>query len=213
MNGREEILRFIRSQPAKKFTKGETILRQGEEPEVLYGVRSGYIKAYDIASDGSEQLIWLAKRGDVVPLEWLFADDKASPYFYAAFTDVAVYAIDKAALLSSLRNNSEALMVLVEAVTNKYTHIMSHLNAAQKPKARDKIMHLLNFIAMRFSHKEDGDVDHVEVPLTHQDFANLVGLARETTTLELKKLKEQGVVDYDKSNFYIRTKKLADAME
>ncbi len=213
MAGRNDILDFIRSQPTKRFVKGETILRQGEEPEVLFGVRSGFIKAYDIASDGSEQLIWLAKRADVVPLEWLFAQDKTSPYFYAAFTDVEAYLINKTALLENLKDNNEAMMMVVEAITGKYAHVMSHLNAAQKPRARDKIMYLLQFIAARFSHKENGDVDKVEVPLTHQDFANLVGLARETTTLELKKLKEQGLVDYDKNHFYIRSKKLAEAMD
>jgi CRP-like cAMP-binding protein len=213
MAGKNDILDFIRRQPTKRFLKGETILRQGEEPEVLYGVRSGFIKAYDIASDGSEQLIWLAKRADVVPLEWLFAQDKTTPYFYAAFTDVEVYLIDKGALLENLKDNNEAMMMVVEAITGKYAHVMSHLNAAQKPRARDKIMYLLQFIAARFSHNEGGGVDKVEVPLTHQDFANLVGLARETTTLELKKLKEQGLVDYDKNHFYIRSEKLADAME
>lgn len=213
MAGKKELLDFIRSQPTKKFLKGETIIRQDEEPEALIGVRSGYIKAYDIANDGSEQLIWIAKRGDVIPLEWLFTENKATPYFYAAFTDVEVYMIDKVEFLDKLKDNNEALLALVEAITYKYTHIMSHLNAAQKPRARDKIMHILQFIAARFSRPERGDVEHVEVPLTHQDFANLVGLARETTTLELKKLKEQGVIDYDKNNFYIRTKRLADAIE
>jgi len=211
--GKKEILDFIHSQPKKRFPKGETIIRQGEEPAALIGIRSGYVKAYDIANDGSEQLIWIAKRGDVVPLEWLFSDNKETPYFYSAFTDTEAYLIDKMAFLNNLKDNNGALLMVIEAITHKYTHIMSHLNAAQKPKARDKIMHLLQFIVARFSRNESGGVEHIEVPLTHQDFANLVGLARETTTLELKKLKEQGVVDYDKNNFYIHTKKLCKAIE
>jgi len=211
--GRDSFIDFIRSQPVRRFAKGETIIRQGDEPEFLFGIKSGFVKAYDIASDGSEQLVWIAKRRDVVPLEWLFTQDKASPYFYAAFTDVETYLIDKAELLLNLSGNNEALMLIVELVVDKYRHMMSHLKAAQKPRARDKIIHVLQFIAMRFSHKEIAGVEHVEVPLTHQDFANLVGLARETTTLELKKLKEQGVIDYDKSHFYINTKKLAQILE
>lgn len=213
MPSKSDILSFIRSQPTKRYLKGEILLRQGDEPEVLYGIKSGFIKAYDIASDGSEQLIWLAKKEDVVPLEWLFSEYKSSPYFYAAFTDTEVYAINKALLLEHLRVNNEALLMVVEAVANKYRQVMSHLNATQKPRARDKIMYLLNFVAMRFSHQDVAGVEHVEVPFTHQDFANLVGLARETTTLELKKLKEQGIVDYDKNNFYIKTKKLSEAMQ
>jgi CRP/FNR family transcriptional regulator, cyclic AMP receptor protein len=213
MSGRKELMAFVRSGQKKKFAKGEAILRQGDLPSALYAVRSGYIKAYDIASDGSEQLVWLAKRGDIIPLESLFSEDGELPYFYAAFTDVETYIVDKTTLLNNLRNNTEALMMAVEALVDKYRHIMSHLSAAQKPRARDKVVHLLHFISMRFSHKESEGVGHVEIPLTHQDFANLVGLARETTTLELRKLKQQGIVDYDKNNFYINTETLAEAME
>lgn len=206
-------LEFIRSQPVKRFIKGETLLQQGKEPPALFAVRKGFIKAYDLASDGSEQLVWLSKKGDILPLEWLFAQDKRSPYFYAAFTDVEVYVIDKGKFLDYLRENDKALLAMIIAISDKYRHIMSHLKAAQKPRARDKVLHLLSFIAARFSNRKSPSVEHVEVPFTHQDLANLVGLARETTTLELKKLKEQGVVDYEKNNFYINTKRLHDAIK
>lgn len=213
MSDRKELMAFILSSRKKKFAKGEMILRQGDQPSAVFYIRKGYIKAYDIASDGSEQLVWLAKSGDMVPVESMFSDDNVVPYFYAAFTNVETNVVDKALLLEKLRNNNEALMVSVEALVDRYRHIMSHLNAAQKPRARDKIVHLLYFISMRFSHKEYEGVGRVEVPLTHQDFANLVGLARETTTLELRKLKQEGIVDYDKNNFYIKTKTLAEAID
>jgi hypothetical protein len=34
--------------------------------------------------------------------------------------------------------------------------------------------------------------------LTHQDFANLTGLTRETAATELNRLKKRGVIDYGK---------------
>jgi DNA-binding IclR family transcriptional regulator len=49
--------------------------------------------------------------------------------------------------------------------------------------------------------------------LTHQDFANLTGLTRETTATELNKLKGQGVISYGKhSPYHINVAKLNTAL-
>jgi DNA-binding IclR family transcriptional regulator len=45
-------------------------------------------------------------------------------------------------------------------------------------------------------------VVEIELDLTHQDFANLTGLTRETAATELNKLKRHGVINYDKHKPY-----------
>lgn len=208
----EEVMRFIRNQPKKVFKKGEILVYQGDEPEVLYGIVSGFVKAYDVSKDGVEQFVWLAKHRDVIPLEWLFAHSKKSPFFYTAFTDVVAYTIDKRAFLDVIKDKSDALFAIAEAISAKYSHIAQHLNATQKPKAREKLLHLLKFIAMRFSHADADGTEVVEVPFTHQDIASLLGLTRETTTLTLHQLKKEGYISYDKNNFYIHRQKLTEAL-
>jgi CRP/FNR family transcriptional regulator len=208
----EEVIRFVRSQPQRLFKKGEILVYQGDEPEALYGIISGFVKAHDVSKDGIEQFIWLAKHRDVIPLEWLFALTKKSPFFYTAFTDVTAYMIDKQQFLDVIKDKSDALLVIAEAISTKYSHIAQHLNAAQKPRAREKLMHLLNFIAMRFTQADPDGMERVEVPFTHQDIASLLGLTRETTTLALHRLKDEGYVSYDKNRFYIDRKKLSQAL-
>lgn len=36
----------------------------------------------------------------------------------------------------------------------------------------------------------------IQVPLTHQDIANLLGLARETVSIEMEKLQEKGLIKH-----------------
>lgn len=208
----EEALRFIRSQPKRVFKKGEILVYQGDEPATLFGIMEGFVKMHDVSKDGTEQFIWLAKRHDVLPLGWLFSQSKKSPFFYTAFTDVTTYLIDKCQFLEIIRNNNEALLGIVEAITAKYSHIAQHLSAAQKPRAREKVMHLLHFIAIRFSSEQTEGIERVEVPLTHQDIASLLGLTRETATLALGRLKKEGFIHYDKNHFYIYSKKLAESI-
>jgi len=49
--------------------------------------------------------------------------------------------------------------------------------------------------------------------LTHQDFANLTGLTRETTATELNKLKSSGIITYGKHTLYhVNVTKLSNTL-
>jgi len=54
----------------------------------------------------------------------------------------------------------------------------------------------------------------VKIPLTltHQNFASLVGLTRETIAIEMNKLKREGVIDYKQREYSVNTEKLFDLL-
>lgn len=201
---------FIRNQPSKQFAQGEILIQQDSEPEHLFAIRSGFVRVHDIAEDGSEQLTWLAKKYDILPIEWLFHNGyRNSQFFYTAHNDVEAFVVDRAAFMGQAKEDPETLLAIIEAITGKYHDLLQHVNAAQKPKARDKIIYALYFLAMRFTEEERAGMHKIELPLSHYDIASLVGTKRETASLELKKLKNEGVIDYDKHSFYINTDKLS----
>jgi CRP-like cAMP-binding protein len=52
-------------------------------------------------------------------------------------------------------------------------------------------------------------VYEIDLTLTHQDFANLTGLTRETAATELNRLKKKGVINYSNgSNYTLNLDKL-----
>jgi CRP-like cAMP-binding protein len=194
----DEIAAFVRSQPVKQFSKDSIIVYQGELPDALYAIRSGYVKVYDLSADGSEQLLGLAGKYDFIPSEALFSGLKASQFFYGAFTPVEVYAVDRRKFMERLRNNSDALYAIVQTVTDKYHSSLRHLAAVQKPKAREKIVYVLNYLDGQTS-----GTPSISLPFTQQDIANLVGVTRETAAHELKILKNEGYITYSKHSFSI----------
>lgn len=200
----DEIVRFVQAQPIKRFAKDSILVYQGEAPGRIYALRSGFVKIYDLSPDGNEQLVGLAGKFDFIPSELLFSDDQAAQFFYASFTDVEVYAINREELARRIRSDTEALFQIVRTVSAKYHSLRRHLTAAQKPKAREKIVYVLYFLASYFA---VGDAAHhlrkVSIPLTQQDIANLVGLTRETAAHELKRLKNEGYISYSKSALLI----------
>jgi CRP/FNR family cyclic AMP-dependent transcriptional regulator len=202
----DELAAFVRSQPVKKFTKDCILTYQGELPTALYAIRSGYVKIYDISSDGNEQFLGLAGKHDFIPSEILFSNLRAAQFFYAAYTPVEVYKVDRVEFVDRVRRDAEALYKIVETITEKYHNQMHHLTAVQKPKAREKIIYVLHFLATHFMEGTSVAANQVPLPLTQQDIANLVGVTRETAAHELKALKNEGYIEYSKTAFYIDDK-------
>ncbi|MEO5950474.1 MAG: Crp/Fnr family transcriptional regulator [Candidatus Saccharimonadales bacterium] len=208
---RQTIAEFIRSQPIKLFTKNEILLQQGEIPTSIFAVRSGLVKISDISIEGFEQMLWLAKKYDVIPLEWLFDASTVSPFFYTAHVDTEVFVVPKDEFLYHIKDDGEAKSEINLAISMKQRQLLEHISSTLKPKARDKITHMLYHIGLRFQESDDGDDS--SLPLTHQNVANLVGITRETASLELRVLKQEGFIDYGKQNITIHTNKLAEIVD
>ncbi|HET8671905.1 MAG TPA: Crp/Fnr family transcriptional regulator [Candidatus Saccharimonadales bacterium] len=197
---------FVRRYPVRSFKKNETLIFQDDKPLHVYYIKTGYVKGYDIDSQGTEQLLWLGTSGDFCPLLCMFEAEAAIPYFLSALTDVEAYAIRCGDLRSFLEGNYEALREVSNSLMVRLVHTFHHLNAVEKARAEEKIIYSLNFLIRRFGTNQS--TGKVTLPLTHQDIASLIGLSRETATQELKKLKERGYIHYDKYSFVIHADKL-----
>lgn len=200
--------KFIRSQSTKHFHQNEILIYQDEKPQKLFAISNGFVKVHTIAPNGNEQIVWLAKKYDFIPLDFLFDENGTSPYFYTAFTEVDTFTVDREAFLDRAKQDSGVLVDIAKALAGKYSELLQHLNAIQQTKASNKVLDTLVFLASRFTLAERNNLYEVALPLTHQDIASLSGLTRETTSIELLRLKKRGLIDYTSTNFIIYTDKI-----
>lgn len=199
---------FASQYPLRSFKKNETIFFQDDQPTTVYYIKSGFVKGYDIDSQGSEQLLWLGAAGDFFPVMWAFGLAESVPYFFNAFTNLEAYAIPRVHFRNFLDTSHEALLEFTDQITTRLFETYRHLNAAEKARTEEKVAHSLLFLASRFGGMANETVQKITLPVTHQDIARLIGLSRETVTQELKKFKELGYIYYDKDQFIIYPDKL-----
>ena len=199
---------FASQFPLKSFRRNETVFFQDDPATTIYYVKSGFIKAYDIDVTGAEQLLGIIGKGDFTPVATLFEDEPTIPYFFTAFSAVEAYAIPRAAFLQLLDTDSHALHEVTNILALRLSNTYHHLNAAEKVRADDKIAYGLYFLSRSFSNLPS----KASPPVTQQDIASLIGLSRETVSQELKKLKDQGLIYYDKYRFTIHQDKLKEIL-
>lgn len=187
----------------RKFKKGQTVLFQGEVPRYAYVVKSGTIKTYNISPLGEEQLISLSAEYDILPEAWFLGEASVAYYFYEAFTDCTVYAIPREELIKKVYENPQFMRHLLQRFMRLYVGSSVHINALEQPRSRDKLVHLLHYLMMRFGENSGKDKVKISLRLTHQTLANMLGVTRETIATELSRLRREKVVAYKQQTYVI----------
>lgn len=205
-----DFVEAIKQSPLKQFERGQVILQGGQTTDTLYAIRSGYATVESLSNNGSSQLIWIASRYDIIPTESLFRTSGTLHFYYSALTDLEVYQISKKAFLDSYRNNPDLAREVAESMSAHYDDLLIRLRAVEQPQVRDKLIHMLHYMAGRFSSEATVNFDTLGLRLTHQDIGKMIGATRETTAIELKRLKDEGLINYDRSNFIVHVDQLAE---
>lgn len=204
---------FLTGFKTKKFSKGEIILCQGEIPECVYIVKKGVVKSYNINGEGVEKPIMFDIRGEVLPVGWVFRKFSASPYFYEAYTNVEAYVLPRDEYLQHLYDEPRSMQKALSDFASRYAVHQMRINALEQSSATQKVISTLHFMCMRFGRTLKKDLVRIELPLTQQELANFMGLTRETTGIELKKLKTSKVISYRRKLYTVKTNQLNNLLD
>lgn len=199
---------LLHSYSLRKFKKGQTLLFQGEVPRYAYVVRSGTVKTYNISPLGEEQLVSLSSEYDILPEAWFLGEASVAYYFYEAFTDCTVYAIPREELIKKVNESPAFANHLLQRFMRLYVGASVHINALEQPRSRDKLIHLLHYLMMRFGDDKGKDRVKLNMRLTHQTLANMLGVTRETIATEIARLRREKIVDYKQQTYTINKPKL-----
>lgn len=208
-----ELLKPLLKNAVKRVVKaGDIIFYQGEAPRSACILKSGVVKVYNIISTGEEQLVNFQLPNEVFPTPWVFSKTTSVLYFYEALTDCELYLFPREDFLDYIKSDQKILITFLDYYVNNYIGAVMRITALEQPKAREKITYTMYYLVQRYGVHITPDKVQIRLQLTHQHIANLVGLTRETTAVEMKKLKEAGVVNYVKQKYVVSLRKLLDIM-
>jgi len=199
-----ELRAFLSKYPTKDFRKGEIIIFQGEAPRTAYVVMQGVVKAYNLSMDGNEKPVAFYMPDTVFPGPWVYGKTPSAIYYHEAFTPkVRLAIVPREEYVEFIKSKPELLYMQLEHYLVDQLGKSIRLNALQHSRASDKLLYTLHYLALSYGETVAPQQIKITLELTHQDFANLTGLTRETAATELNKLKHSGVIDYGKGRPYL----------
>lgn len=208
----KELHTFLDKYPVRKLKKGWPILYQGEVPRTAFVVKSGIIKVYDINTSGEEKVITFIDTDNFLPMEWMFEKSPVSLYYCDAFTDCEVYAVPRHQLTELLHSSQKMLNFTINCYVNLYVGATLHISALEQTKASEKLLRILQWLSLHFGVEIKPNIHRIDIRLTHQDLAHMIGMTRETTAVELGKLRKQKVIAYQNQRYILNTEKLHKIM-
>ena len=194
---------FVGKYPTRSYHKGEIIIFQGEAPRSTFIIESGVVKAYNLSIHGDEKPVGFFTASESFPGTWIYNKVPSAIYYYEAFTaECSVYLVPRQDYVNFVRSHPMMALAELDRYVNNQLSLSMQLNALQHSRANEKLMYTLHYLSITHGKQLSGKVREIELHLTHQDFANLTGLTRETAATELNKLKHQGVINYGKNQPY-----------
>ncbi len=206
----ESFQKLFKHYPTRRYSAGEIILHQGEIPDAAYVVRSGIVKAYSISASGDEKPISFERKTDILASAWVFDKTENNLFFYEAYTDTIVHIVPKADLMDVTHQNRDILIFLVDKYVTDNAAKSLRLYALEYSKATDKVLHMLFYLCQAYGKPATDGMELIDLPLTQQSLANLLGLTRETTGMELLKLKKAGLISFSKRRYRVKKSQLLD---
>lgn len=200
----QQLTTFLEQYSTKTFKKGEIIIFQGEAPRSGYVVKSGTVKAYNLSINGDEKPVSFHSPQSVFPGAWVYGKVPSAIYYYEAFTpEVTLFVINRDDYMSFIKHHPAIMYNELERFMMDQLGKSMRLNALQHSRASDKLLYTLHYLALSHGKNIGSQKTEITLDLTHQDFANLTGLTRETAATELNKLKHRGVINYGKHLPYV----------
>jgi CRP-like cAMP-binding protein len=196
-----KIEKFFTSYPATKFNKKRTVLNSEEQPRGVYYLKTGYIRMYTITQEGFELTLNILKPGSFFPLTWAIADiDNA--YFYETLTTCEIHSAPKDRVIKFVKKNNDILFDINRRILSGLDATLIRLQYLTLGSAYQRVANSFLMLAGRFGVFLK-DRARLTLTFTEQDVANLAGVTRETVSIELKKLKNEGFIKKDKGFYSI----------
>ncbi|WP_240666768.1 Crp/Fnr family transcriptional regulator [Longirhabdus pacifica] len=185
----------------KTFNKKSVVFMQDEERTSVFFIVKGVIRIYKIDDEGNEQVIAFLTDGEMFPHTGFFDQ---SPY--PATAEV----MDETTLLS-------IPITAFESVLEKFPQIAIKVMRVMGKKIRDLQQQMKHLISndttamicaaiLRLAKDHGKEVENtivVELPITHQHLANMIGVARESVTRTMNQLKQDNVLTTDRKKIVI----------
>lgn len=205
----EELDRFFQKYPLLSFKRKDVLFHSHDKPSGVYFVKSGFVRNYAISLSGEEFTQIIFKAHDFFPMSWAINNTK-NVHTYEAMTAIEVWKAPRGEFQEFIRSNPAILFELIKRIIVRLKGIQQRIEELAFGNANHKVASILLICADRFGAKTVEGVK-ILVPLTHKDIASLIGLTRETVSIEMNKLKKKGVFKSENSHLIVLRRDLLES--
>lgn len=185
---------FYKQFTIRDYKKGEILIRADDDPQGIFCLRKGYVRQYTISKTGFELTLHILKPISYFPMVWAI-NGAPNVYYFEALTSVEVGRAPRDKIVNFIKDKPLIISALLSELLEDYAETLIRVEHLVFSDAYRRVISILLYIAKHFGEKHDKGII-VGHRFTQQDIATLVGVARETASIEMVKLEKKGLIKY-----------------
>jgi CRP-like cAMP-binding protein len=183
------------------YKKGQSLYLQGNPAFGLYCINSGKIKITKMGNDGKETIIRIAGPGDVLGHHNIFTDENYSTTA-TTIEETTVCFIDKKFVSSFIESEPSLSLNIIRKLTKELRASETRNAAMSQKNVRERLAELLLNLKSSYGIEESGRF-RLDIKLTREEIASMVGTANETIIRFISEFKEEGLIQQEGKVIYL----------
>ena len=174
------------------YKKGEIIFRESAYPSGIFYIIEGKVKKYKVDQEGREQIIYVANTGELLGYHAVLSEDRF-PDSAAALEESSIAFIPKQDFMDTLHISGVLNRRLLKTLSHEFAVLANSISLYSQKSVRERLA--LQLIVLREKYKVNFQPGMpVEINMSRDDLASLVGSARENVVRVLSEFKEAKIV-------------------
>ena len=188
----------------KHYLKDETICSLGRKNDEIYILVTGRVKIFELTADGKEIILWFCTAGELFGVSDALTSNEIGTRRINArscgYTELLSVSYDDfLKFVSEFPRVSLPLLQLLSYRLHEITEVLSDVTSVD---VASRVMKLLRRLADRYGRQVENGV-FLELPVTHQEMADMIGASRQTVTTVLGDLRRRGLIQMEHRTLFI----------
>jgi CRP/FNR family transcriptional regulator len=179
---------------SRRVDRGGFVYRFGDAADPLYLVESGLVKLALCSASGRDLTLGLYGPGEIFGEEAVFENAERISSAIAVESSVLI-AIPGHVVHRLLERDSEVSAFLMRLLATRVRDSVSQIEKLAWSPVPARLAEALLRLASRAG-VSDAVGTRVDITITHQELANLIGSTRETTTATLNEFRRRGLIEF-----------------
>lgn len=184
------------------YRRGEMVFHVGSSSNEVYILLNGRVKVFELSKEGKEVILWFCFPGELFGLSEVFQCSGREVNAQAC-SHVEVLTIKKTEFERFLKQHSHLAMHVIELLGYRLRELSDVLLNIASDDVASRVIKLLTRLCSRYGKLVDNNI-LLDIALTHQEMADMIGTSRQTVTTVLSTLRKKGVLKMQQRSIYLQ---------
>lgn len=196
-----DLLELKKIANTRNYKKNSFVFQAAQTNNTIYIVEKGRVKLFRISEIGREFIQWIFTNGDIFGLS---QNRKPEHNLYAqALSECTVLSIKRKDFNRFITDKPYLALPLLELLSSRISTLGDTLLNVTSDDARIRFEKLLRMLAQNYGQALENEI-YIDVKLTHQEMADMIGLCRQSISTLINRFKRQGIITTSKQGITIK---------